>query len=230
MPERTAVTHEPSRASSSATSPNSSTALAGDADPSPDRGRRVWRPITLGIVIAERRLRLVRRRKPTRAVRVRFGRPLRAPRAERKDPWWCPVEITGLGRRRLRSIAGEDSLQALVLAFQFVTLTLPAEADRAGGRIDWLGERESVVFANTQLLTMTSKALDNLVDGLTEAVRVLESGGVRRAAFTKVTRRLRALVASGGYTSDHRRVPKPSNNALKADAPRRRAAQRGTWW
>ena len=102
----------------------------------------MWRPSRLGSIIAERRLRLVRRRKRARTVRVRFGRPLRSPQAERKDPWWCPVEIAGLGRRRLRSIAGEDSLQALVLAFQFVTLTLPAEAERAGGRIEWLGERE----------------------------------------------------------------------------------------
>ena len=186
----------------------------------------MWRPVRLGVVIAERRLRLVRRRKPTRSVRIRFGRPLRAPRAQRKDPWWCTVEITGLGGRRLRSIAGEDSLQALVLAFQFVTLTLPVEAERAGGRIEWLGERESLVFANTQLLNMTSGALANLVDGLTEAVHVLEMGGVRRVSSKMVTRRLRALIASGGYTADHRRVPKPSNSALEAAAPRRRAAQR----
>jgi hypothetical protein len=137
----------------------------------------VWRPRRLGSVIAERRLRLVRRRKPARTVVVRFGRPLRSPRPERRDPWWCPVEISGLGKRTLKSIAGEDSVQALVLAFQFVTLVLPAEAERAGGRIEWLGERESLVFANTLLLNMASEALENLVDGLSKAVRVLENGG-----------------------------------------------------
>jgi hypothetical protein len=89
-----------------------------------------------------------------------------------------PVEITGLGRRRLRSIAGEDSLQALVLAFQFVTLILLAEAERAGGGIEWLGERESLVFTNTRLLNMASEALENLASGLTEAVGMLESGRV----------------------------------------------------
>ena len=186
----------------------------------------MWRPSRLGSVIAERRLRLVRRRKPTRTVRVRFGRPLRSPQAERRDPWWCPVEIAGLGRRRLRSIAGEDSLQALVLAFQFVTLTLPAEAERAGGRIEWLDERESLVFANTRLLSMSSDALENLASGLTEAVGILENGGARRPVRRAVVRRLRALVASGGYTSDHRRVPAPPNSALEAHMPRRRAAQR----
>jgi len=187
----------------------------------------MWRPRRLGSVIAERRLKLVRRRKLARTVFVRLGRPLRSPRPERKDPWWCPVEITGLGKRRLRSIAGEDSLQALVLALQFVTLVLPADAERAGGRIDWLDERESLVFANTRLLSMASEALENLVGGLTKAVGVLENGGTRRAAAArKIARQLRALIASGGYTSDHRHGPQPSNNALEAGAPRRRAAQR----
>ncbi len=187
----------------------------------------VWRPRKLGSVIAERRLRLVRRRKAARTVLVRFGRPVRSPRPERKDPWWCPVEFAGLGKRTLRSIAGEDSVQALVLAFQFVTLVLPAEAERAGGHIEWLGERESLVFANTLMLNMTSEALQNLVGGLATAVGVLENRGARRAvAARKVARQLRALIASGGYTSDPRRVPQPSNSALEADAPRRRAAQR----
>jgi len=187
----------------------------------------VWRPRRLGSIIAERRLKLVRRRKPARTVVVRFGRPVRSPRPERNDPWWCPVEITGLGKRTLKSIAGEDSLQTLVLAFQFVTLVLPAEAERAGGRIEWLDERESLVFANTLLLNMASEALENLVGGLAKAVGVLENRDTRHGAATrKVARQLRALIASGGYTSDHRRVPKPSNSALEADAPRRRAAQR----
>lgn len=163
----------------------------------------MWQPRRLGDVIAERRLRLVRRRKPVRTVLVRFGRPLRSPRPERGDPWWCPVEISGFGKRTLRSIAGEDSVQALVLAFQFVTIVLPAEAARAGGRIEWLDERESLVFANTLLLNMASEALENLADGLSEAVRVLESGGGRRTADArKLARQLRALIASGGYTSD----------------------------
>jgi len=158
---------------------------------------------------------------------VRFGRPLRSPRPERKDPWWWAVEFTGLGKRTLRPIAGEDSLQALVLAFQFVTLVLPAEAERVGGRIEWLGERDSLVFANTLLLNMASEALENLAGGLATAVGVLENRGARRAVATrKVARQLRALIASGGYTSDHRRVPQPSNSALEANAPRRRAAQR----
>lgn len=140
----------------------------------------MWRPSKLGSVIAERRLTLVRRRKPNHTVRVRFGRPVRSPQASRNDPWWCPVEIAGLGRRRLRSIAGYDSLQALVLAFQFVTLALPAQAERAGGCIELAGERESLVFANMRLLNMANEALENLAGGLTAAVGLLENGAARR--------------------------------------------------
>lgn len=187
----------------------------------------MWRPSKLGSVIAERRLTLVRRRKPNHTVRVRFGRPVRSPQASRNDPWWCPVEIAGLGRRRLRSIAGYDSLQALVLAFQFVTLALPAQAERAGGSIELAGERESLVFANMRLLNMANEALENLAGGLTAAVGLLENGAARRPVSRMVIRRLRALIASGGYTSDHRRVTPPSNSASEADALRRRAAQRG---
>jgi hypothetical protein len=104
-----------------------------------------------------------------------------------------------------------DSLQALVLALEFVTLILPLEAERAGGQVEWLGERERLVFANTLLAGLASSALQNLVEGLVTAVDVLEHGSARRQpAAKRLTRHLRALIASGGYTSDPRRVPRPS--------------------
>lgn len=90
----------------------------------------------------------------------------------------------------------------------------------------WANVR-SLVFAHTRLLNMASDALENLASGLTEAVGILENGGARRPGARAVVRRLRALIASGGYTSDHRRVSAPSNSALEADAPRRRSTQRG---
>jgi Domain of unknown function (DUF6968) len=125
----------------------------------------VWRPSKVGNVIAERRLMFARRRRRSRIVSVRFGRPVRSPRPRRGDPWWCPVEITGLGKQTLRPIAGEDSLQALVLALEFVTRVLPLEADRAGGHLEWLGEREQLVFASTFSAGLSSAALQNLDRG-----------------------------------------------------------------
>src|SRR5437588_11108363 len=161
----------------------------------------MWRPRRLGKIVAERRLRLIGPRRRPAIVTVKFGRPVRSPRPESGDPWWCPVAIAGLGKRRLNPIAGEDSLQALVLALEFVTRLLPFEAERAGARLEWLGERERLVFANTLSSGLAARALQNLVDGLAAVVSVLEDGHARQSATSKkLVPQLKALIASGGYT------------------------------
>jgi hypothetical protein len=186
----------------------------------------MWRPWGLGKAVAERRLRLVGPRRRAAIVTVRFGRPVRAPRPERGDPWWCPVEIEGLGKRRFNPIAGEDSLQALVLALEFVTQVLPLEAERAGAQVEWLGERERLVFANTLSSGLAARALQNMVDGLAAAVNLLEDGHSRgSAASKKLVPQLRTLIASGGYTCDPRRLPQPSNTALQPTSRARRKAK-----
>ena len=165
----------------------------------------MWRPPALGIVIAERTLKLERPGRRATAVRVKFGRPVRAPRPERGDPWWCPVAISGLGKRRLEKVPGEDSLQALTLAMELVGRVLPVEADRAGGHLQWLGERESLVFANTFASGLLARGLQNCITGLAEAVNALEQPGTKPVART-VARRLRALIESGGQTNNPRPV------------------------
>jgi len=172
----------------------------------------MWRPRALGIVIAQRTLRLERPRRRPKIVRVKLGRPVRAPRSERGDPWWCPVEISGVGKRRLEPVPGEDSLQALIVALEFTSRVLPVEADRAGGHLQWLGERENLVFANTLTAGLLARGLENCIKGLADAVRVLENGGARFAA-KPLARRLRALIASGGHTADPKRVLAPSTTA-----------------
>ena len=191
----------------------------------------MWRPRRLGKAIAERRLRLVRPRRRAAIVTVRFGRPVRSPRPERGDPWWCPVEIEGLGKRRLNPIAGEDSLQALVLALEFVTQLLPLEAERAGAQIEWLGERERLVFANTLSSGLAARALQNMVDGLAAVVNLLEDGHSRGSATSKkLVPQLKTLIASGGYTSDPRCLPQPSIRALQptSRAKRKRKSRKSS--
>ena len=173
----------------------------------------VWRPRALGKVIAERRLKLERPRRRATVVRVRFGCPVRAPRPKGGDPWWCPVQITGLGKRRLEKVPGEDSLQALILALEFTGRTLPTEADRVGAHLQWLGERENLLFANTFMSGMLERNLENCITGLADAVGVLENGGSARAA-KPLAQRLRALITSGGHTADPRRIA-PSNRPLE---------------
>lgn len=122
-----------------------------------------------------------------------------------RDPWWCPVHIAGLGKRQLERVPGEDSLQALILALELVTHVLPIEADRAGAHLQWLGERESLIFANTFTSSLLARNLQNCITSLADAVDVLETVSTGAATRTRTTaRRLRALVASGGHTAASR--------------------------
>ena len=100
---------------------------------------------------------------------------------------------------------GEDSLQALTRALEFTSRVLPDEAERAGGDLQWLGERENLVFANTFMSRGLERNLENCITGLTDAVGVLENGASRRVA-RPLAERLRALIASGGHTADPRRI------------------------
>ncbi len=166
----------------------------------------MWKPRDLGVVVAERRLVFRRSGSSSKPVRVAFGRPVRSPHVRHGDPWWCPVQITGLGSRKMTSIAGEDSLQALVLALEYVTRSLPAAARRAGGHIEWLGERERLVFASTFLLEMYENALSNVIEGIKGAIPLLENperdrGNIRR----RVLLRLKTLDSNWGFEKRRRR-------------------------
>jgi len=103
------------------------------------------RPTELGEVIAEREARF-EVAGGSRAVVLRFGRPIYPPSPEEGDPWWCPLQIEGLGSEEIKPIAGYDSLQALLLALRFVRDYLPAEAARAGGRVYWITDDMDTIF------------------------------------------------------------------------------------
>jgi hypothetical protein len=79
-----------------------------------------------------------------------------------------------------------------------------------------------LVFANTLVAGLASRAAQNLVEGLASAVDFLENGaGSRRASAQPLARRLRALIESGGYTSDPRKLPsRPSNMPLQRSGAR----------
>jgi hypothetical protein len=115
----------------------------------------LWRPETLGEIIAQRELTFRRGKVEARAV-VTFGHPLRAPAGRDRErdndndndngPWWTPLKIEGLHKPLFTCIAGEDAVQALVLAFRFAESILPDLARRAGGEVEWLGERSRLIL------------------------------------------------------------------------------------
>lgn len=171
----------------------------------PHGKQAMWRPTELGDIVAERELKLRRKGRRASVVRVRFGRPIKAPNAGRQDPWWCPVLITGLGKPRTTSIAGEDSLQALVLALQYVVRLLPLEAKRAGGTFAWLAETERPVFGGTALLEFYSETINVLFEEIKAAVRKLEGANESKKISRGVAKRLMQVVERTGF----RRNPHP---------------------
>ena len=145
----------------------------------------MWKPETLGEVVAGREFALKRKGRRVGKVRVRFGRPVRAPRRGARDPWWCPVEMTGRG---LTCIAGEDSLQALVLALHFAAERLPIDAMEANGRVEWLGQKEKLIFARAFVASGLEGAILNLIVGMFRAVALLSDrpASIRRGMSRSV--------------------------------------------
>src|ERR1051325_1568434 len=99
----------------------------------------LWKPKKVGQIVAQRELAFRVGRKSSSVI-VTIGRAVRQPSPSKRDPWWTPIEVRGLGAPESMSIAGEDALQSLVLALRFLDTTLPVEARRLGGLLDWLGE------------------------------------------------------------------------------------------
>ena len=64
-------------------------------------------------------------------VTVEFGRP----HARRTGEFECPYRVRGLGRIKVGSALGEDSVQALQLAFEAVRL----ELEPYGAAVSWYG-------------------------------------------------------------------------------------------
>ena len=159
----------------------------------------MWKPDGLGELIAERRLTLRRRGLRATVVKVRLGKPVRAADPERGDPWWCPVEVTGFKTRQFTPVAGEDSVQAVVLALQYLTRMLPLEAKRVGGRVDWLGDSERPVFAGTFMLHAYEKAVINLVSGLRLAFPLVEQSTASLARRGRVQAKLSRLLETRGF-------------------------------
>jgi len=171
----------------------------------------MWRPDTVGDIIAERVCELVRGTKRAGRIKLSFGRPIRAPSPEPRDPWWCPVRIRGSGIDLLRPIAGVDSLQALLLALQCATDVLPAEAKRIGARVEWLGDAERVIFARQGLAAAADGAITALLGRLKMVAGVLDSSA--RGSRAAKDRALDALniigrsVGHGPKTASARRRP-----------------------
>lgn len=92
--------------------------------------------IPLGDVIAERVLEASKDRQLFR-VTIRIGRPIQFSDGPR---FLCPYQIAGIGDDVIRSAAGEDSLQAIELAFKMLGADLYLR--HKAFTFTWLGQPE----------------------------------------------------------------------------------------
>jgi hypothetical protein len=152
----------------------------------------MWKPDDVGEVFASRRITFSRAKRKY-AVEIEIGRPVKGP--EQRDPWWCPVRV-GPPLSALEAVAGEDSLQALMLALEFLQTMLPTLAQRKRGSVEWLAEHERLIFADTFQKTMAWEAVENALDGLRRAIGQIEG---QRSTPKALLNDLRGIVARSGY-------------------------------
>lgn len=89
---------------------------------------------SVGVPIAQRELSL----SGAANVSVLIGKPEVFPDG---NGCYCPVQIVGLGEQRVSSPMGQDTMQALVLALEFVGTSLYTSSAWKSGRLTWLGNR-----------------------------------------------------------------------------------------
>jgi hypothetical protein len=150
----------------------------------------LWKPDSVGAIIAERAFVVTRGSRKAGRVRVRFGQPVQGQGGKARDPWWCPVEVHGSGLDSFHPIAGIDSLQSLILALEFVTRVLPNAAERRGLRIEWLGDTERIVLARHALSREIEGALLTLFVTLRDTAAILASDQSAELRATKSLRRI----------------------------------------
>jgi hypothetical protein len=149
----------------------------------------LWQPKTLGTVFAEREL-TFHKGSRTRRVILAVGRPVKS--RGTLTAWWCPLEFRGLGRRRFYALAGEDTLQALLLAVNFAWKTAPRLAAEAGGTLSWLGDLD-IIYDHDKIIEFNARAAGEAFGVLRSLDAALRSKP--RAVPPRLVRRVARLLA-----------------------------------
>lgn len=130
----------------------------------------------LGVIVAERRLRLGRRGD----VVVRIGLP------QRSGPdWRCPYAISGLGDVIVADSHGVDSMQAIQLAFAWIRVALAPKANA----LVWLRRGHGLGFPRQvpeDLGQELEAAVERLIEGAaTRRPRATARGKPRRTSLRR---------------------------------------------
>jgi len=92
----------------------------------------------VGNVIAERELDT----SDGRTVKVLIGQPQPFPEG---SSYYCPIQITGIGKDMVMRAGGVDSVQALLLALKMIGARLYTSDEGRAGTLTWL-ERRNLGF------------------------------------------------------------------------------------
>jgi hypothetical protein len=91
----------------------------------------------LGKVIAARELEFVRTSGEVESAWVTLGEPVQP---EEGGPWHCPYQVRTPSFERTFAIAGEDSMQALILSLHVISSVLASLERQHGGVFKQYGE------------------------------------------------------------------------------------------
>lgn len=97
-----------------------------------------YQPV-LGKIIATRNLDFVRRSGLSEAATVSIGEPVLR---DCEGTWRCPYQIRTKSFERTFAMAGEDSMQALILTLHIISTELHALAKQHGGAFTQFGEAD----------------------------------------------------------------------------------------
>ncbi|EQA69984.1 DUF6968 family protein [Leptospira noguchii] len=95
----------------------------------------------LGTIIAERELFFHSKRKKQKII-VKMGKPKYL---QKSDSWYCPIQITGIGFKKICAAYGEDSMQSLQLAIKLIIINLSHFQKTQSGKLIWLGQEQKVI-------------------------------------------------------------------------------------
>jgi hypothetical protein len=89
---------------------------------------------SVGEVIANRKFTLIQEGREPAEVEVLMGKPERFP--DHND-YYCPYQITGMGRDKVVAIGGVDAFQAIQLALSTIAVELEVMEKESGGKLSW---------------------------------------------------------------------------------------------
>jgi hypothetical protein len=93
-------------------------------------------PDNIGDIIATRVL--SKKDAPELKIVVKMGKPRPLANATGTD-FYCPIQITGIGKEKVMPVAGVDAFQAIELGFKIIGARLAALNKEHGGQLRWEG-------------------------------------------------------------------------------------------